>query len=345
MFKRLRIFFAVCCIVSFLSCSVKSNSASETGGGDFPEIELSFSSSVSPAEANAKGLEMLKNHLAEQTGNKVKLTLHLQSSLYKQEQEVPAILKGNLSMCFSEAPWLVDYMPDLAMYGSGYLFASLDHWKKFYASELALQMFENVAQTIGVRPLGTVYLGARLINLTIDKKVLSRADLKNIKLRMPSTDAWLFLGEALGSNPVPLPYADLYLAMQTKTVDGQDNPIPSLKNASFYEVTKSATLTNHVFGTNWVIINEKMWQGWSSKLRQVMLDGVNKAALWINETNEQGEKSLIPELESHGMKIYQLSSAEISKYRQEVLDYYFAHKEVVGGWDMEMHRKIQDLNK
>lgn len=206
-------------------------------------------------------------------------------------------------------------------------------------------MFESVAKSIGVRPLGTVYLGTRPINLNTDRRILSRADMKNVKLRMPSTDAWLFLGEALGANTVPVPYADLYLALQTGTVDGQDNPLPAIKNRSFYEVTKSVTLTNHVFGTNWVMISEKLWQGLSPEMKQIVQEGVDQMTEWVNATNEQQEKDLIAELSDKGLVIYQPTPDELANYRKEVLDYYNAHKEVVGGWDMGMHARIQALNE
>lgn len=321
----------------FVSCAALAE------GTEFPKMDLRFSTSGSPTEAPVQGMEKMAEYVKEKTNGQVTITIYAQSSLFTQEQEIPAIMKGNLDMCFSEAPWLVDYMPELAMYGSGYLFESYDHWNKFYSGELGQEMFEKVAQTIGVRPIGTVYLGARLINLTTDKEVLSRADLKNVKLRMPNSDAWLFLGEALGANPIPVGYADLYLALQTGTVDGQDNPLPALKNKSFFEVTKSATLTNHVIGTNWIMIGEKLWQGMSPELQQIMLEGFDIATSYANETNLALEAELVTWLEEQGMKIYQPTPEQLANFRQEVIDYYFAHEEVVGAWDMEMYQRIQDL--
>ena len=310
---------------------------------EFPKMELRFSTSTSPSEASYEGIMKMKEYVEEKTGGQVTIEIYAQSSLFTQEQEIPAIMKGNLEMCFSEAPWLVDYMPELAMYGSAYLFESFDHWDKFYSGELGQEMFENVAETLKVRPMGAVYLGARLINLTEDKEVLSREDLKGVKLRMPSTDAWLFLGEALGANPVPVGYADLYLALQTGTVDGQDNPLPALKNMSFYEVTKSATLSNHVIGTNWIMLSEELWQSMSDELKQIISDGVKIAEDHINQTNLSLEAELIPWLEEQGMSIYQPTPEALETLRKEVVDYYFAHEEVVGDWDMDMYQRIQDL--
>lgn len=312
---------------------------------EFPKMELSFSTSGSPTEAPFQGIEKMKEYVEEKTNGQVTINIYGQSSLFTQEQEIPAIMKGNLDMCFSEAPWLVDYMPELAMYGSAYLFESFDHWSKFYNGELGQEMFEHVAETIGVRPLGTVYLGARLINLTQDKEILSRDDLKSVKLRMPSTDAWLFLGEALGANPVPVGYADLYLALQTGTVDGQDNPLPALKNMSFYEVTKSATRTNHVMGTNWIMIGEKLWQSMSDELKEIMKEGIRIAETYTNETNLALEAELVDWLREQGFSVYEPTPEQLETFRTEVTDYYFAHEEVVGGWDMDMYQRIQELAK
>ena len=106
-----------------------------------------------------------------------------------------------------------------------------------------------------------MYLGRRQLNLRTDKKIMTPADLAGVKLRMPGTDAWQFLGKALGANPVPMAFTEVYTALQTGAIDGQDNPLPTDKDSKFYEVTKQIVLTSHLVDLNYLAISKKVWDG------------------------------------------------------------------------------------
>ena len=101
---------------------------------------------------------------------------------------------------------------------------------------------------LGIQVITPVYFGSRNVNLKPDKKIKTPADMAGIKLRMPPGEFWQFLGESLGANPTPVAYAELYTALQTGTVDGQDNPLVASKLMKFDEVTTQFVLTRHVIG-------------------------------------------------------------------------------------------------
>ena len=94
--------------------------------------------------------------------------------------------------------------------------------------------------------LSPIYLGTRQVNLREVRNVKTPADLKGVKLRMPGSKEWLFLGEALGATATPLAFGEVYLGLKTGTIDGQDNPLPTVRAAKFYEVTKQLVLTSHL---------------------------------------------------------------------------------------------------
>ena len=101
---------------------------------------------------------------------------------------------------------------------------------------------------LGIHILGPTYFGTRQVGLRIDKEIKTPADMAGIKLRMPGGDAWQFLGTALGANPTPMAYAEVYTGLQTGAIDGQDNPLPNVENMKFYEVMKQIVLTSHLVG-------------------------------------------------------------------------------------------------
>ena len=93
-----------------------------------------------------------------------------------------------------------------------------------------------------------------------------RADLEDIKMRFPNSPSGLFWGEALGANPIPMSYSDVYLGLQTGAVNGQDNAVGKIRSESFYEVTESVTITGHVVSGNPVFISEELYQSMSSRI-------------------------------------------------------------------------------
>ena len=97
------------------------------------------------------------------------------------------------------------------------------------------------------------------VNLKPNKKINTPADLAGIKLRMPPGEFWQFLGESLGANPTPVAYAELYTALQSGAVDGQDNPLVAGRSMKFYEVTSQFILTNHVLGYDMLAVSKKAW--------------------------------------------------------------------------------------
>src|SRR5690606_39448904 len=112
---------------------------------------------------------------------------------------------------------------------------------------------------LGLHILGPTYFGARQVGLINDKKIETPADMAGIKLRMPGGDAWQFLGTAIGANPTPMAYAEVYTGLQTGAIDGQDNPLPNVENMKFYEVMDQIVLTSHLVGYDLLVISGDAW--------------------------------------------------------------------------------------
>ncbi|MDR1901271.1 MAG: TRAP transporter substrate-binding protein DctP [Treponema sp.] len=162
----------------------------------------------------------------------------------------------------------------ISMFAAGYMFQTYEHMTKVMNGPIGQEVFDRVVKEQGVRPLGSEYLGTRQINMVEDKPIRTPADLRGVNIRMPNSDAWIFLGKALGANPTPISFTELYMALQTKTVDGQDNPLPTNKNAKFYEVTKSVSITNHIIDSVWPTINEAKWQSLTQQQKDWVMEGV-----------------------------------------------------------------------
>ena len=111
---------------------------------------------------------------------------------------------------------------------------------------------------------------------------MTPADMSGIKLRMPGGESWQFLGKAIGANPVPIAYPEVYTALQTGVIDGQDNPLPNDKAMKFYEVTDQIVLTGHNVGFGMLIMSADRFDSLSEEQQQTLRDAAEKAFTWSN---------------------------------------------------------------
>lgn len=304
-------------------------------------VELVYTMTAVPTDAHAGAMRVFKEVVERVSAGNIKVKTYDSASLFKQEQEVSAVKSGQADITATAAPWLTDGSPWISMFTAGYIFKSYDHMTKVLNGEIGKTAFERVAKEQGIRPLGAQYLGTRQLNMVKDVWIKTPDDLKGVKLRMPNSDSWLFLGRALGANPTPISFSELYMALQTKTVDGQDNPLPSTKNAKFFEVTKSITLTNHIVDSVWPAINEKKWQSLSDEQKGWVMEGVKAGIKYCDDTNLKAEAELVDFFKKAGLSVYK---ADVDAFSTHVQAEYL-NSQYAKTWDMDLFKKIQDAAK
>jgi tripartite ATP-independent transporter DctP family solute receptor len=264
---------------------------------------------------------------------------HWNASLFKQGTELEAIARGNLDMSITSAQELAAIFPEWSIFTAGYLHRDAEHQKKVFAAEFMEPLKQKVEDELGVKLLSVMYLGRRHINLRSDKEITTPADMEGIKLRMPGTDAWQFLGSALGANPVPMAFTEVYTALQTGAIDGQDNPLPTNKDSKFYEVTKQIVLTSHLVDLNYLALSKKVWDGLTPEQQEI----VRKAANDASESARQKQLALEDELaqffKEQGLKVYE---PDLEAFRAHVQKAYL-ESEFAKDWPEGMVEKVNAI--
>jgi TRAP-type transport system periplasmic protein len=181
------------------------------------------------------------------------------NTLFKQGTELVALQRDNLDLCNLAPADISKQIPAWSLMTAAFLFRDADHMKKTFKSEVGQEFIKLAKDKLGIQIITPVYFGSRSVNLKPDKQIKTPADMAGIKLRMPPGEFWQFLGESLGANPTPVAYAELYTALQTGTVDGQDNPVVASKLMKFDEVTTQFVLTKHVIAYDVMSIRSKIW--------------------------------------------------------------------------------------
>ena len=239
------------------------------------------------------------------------------NTLFKQGTELVALQRGNLELCNLAPADISKQIPAWSLMTSAYLFRDYGHLKKTFASDVGKEFIAMARDQLGIEVIRPVYFGARQLNLKPAKKISTPADLAGIKLRMPPGEFWQFLGESLGANPTPIAYAELYTALQSGAVDGQDNPLVSGRTMKFYEVTSQFVLTSHVIGYDVLSMSKKIWDGLGPATQAKLRDEADKTFDANAAKYDAQEQEAIEFFKKEGKQVYAPDVAAFRDFAQK----------------------------
>ena len=239
------------------------------------------------------------------------------NTLFKQGTELVALQRGNLEMCNLAPQDISKQVPAWSLMTSAYLFRDVDHLKKTFKSDVGRDFIKMARDQLQIEVITPVYFGSRHVNLKPDKQIRTPADLAGIKLRMPPGEFWQFLGESIGVNPTPVAFAEVYTALQTGAIDGQDNPLVLSKLMKFDEVTTQFVLTSHVVGYDVMAVASKVWDAMKPDQQARFRAAAEKAIDDYTVKFEGQEKDVITYLKGEGKKVYTPDVAAFRTYAQK----------------------------
>lgn len=308
-----------------------------------PKIDLIFTANASSADWHGKAMTVFAEEVEKLSGGSVTCSVFADSTLFSSENEWDAInmgqAAGGADIAWISFPTLAT-QPNLAwceMIGTAYFWNNYDHMIEAMTGEAGQEVFDRIAAETNVLPLDVIYLGSRIIN-TRSKQINSYADMDGLLLRMPGSEAWQNLGRALGAEPTPLAFSELYTALQTGAVEGQDNPLPSCWNAAFYEVAKYFAITNHVVDSLMPCVNQDTWATLTDGQKEAVKAAM-RVACEYNDTNRlEQEAGIIADLEGAGCTI---TYPDIAEFKAAATEWYNARPEITANWDMDLYAKLQ----
>jgi TRAP-type transport system periplasmic protein len=283
------------------------------------KIPLRISTPAVPDDWHAKMWTVFKDSLEKSAPGEFDVQINLNASLFKQGTEPAAMARGSLELSSISAFDIAKLVPEFSIFTAGYIVRDPDHQQKVFTGPIGAELFKLVSEKMEVTPLATIYLGTRQVNLREARNVKTPADLKGVKLRMPGSKEWLFLGEALGATATPLAFGEVYLGLKTGTIDGQDNPLPTVRAAKFYEVTKQLVLTNHLVDGIFIAISNKTYNALNAAQKQKVQAAALAASAFNNENRIKEEAQLVDYFKQQGM---QVSTPDAEAFRKAVQTTY-----------------------
>ena len=274
---------------------------------------LAFAATASAAPKELKwGSVHTEDHLATQMMMKaideinanaegIHVTGFPNSVLGGSQDLVEGVQEGIVDIITEGPAQFAAWIPKAAQVEAPYLWKDVDHMLKALNGEYKDKLNE-LFDTIDVKILGTFYYGTR--QLTVNKEVHTLEDRKGMKIRVPQADLYVKMIESWNAAATPMALNELYLALQTGTVDGQENPLTTYEAQKFYETNaKYIILTNHIICPNMIFMNGDVWNSLSEHDQEVVSTAIANAIEWQGQQQLEAEAKLADELTAKGCTV------------------------------------------
>ena len=207
------------------------------------------------------------------------------------------------------------WIPSISVTEAPFIWKNPAHLINALNGPLLEKYNEQLIKARGMRILGAVYYGTRHLT-TSNREVKTVEDAKGLKVRVPENDVFKAMAESWGAKPTPMNFNELYLALKTGTVDGQENPLPTIKSGKFHEVQKYIILTGHIMTPRLVVVNDAFWQKISATDRKIVEDVLKTHMAWADAEIQKQEVTLLDEFKAAGVTIVQ---PDVEAFRKATL--------------------------
>lgn len=265
-----------------------------------------------------RGWQVFEAYVESASGGDIEVEIAPAGQLGSMTDALEQAKIGAIQMAHGDEQVMSTFYKPMMVLATPYLFNNDQEGMDFIYSAYFSEVREKMASESGLRLLSAASYGFR--NFTNNVRVVkSAADMSGIRMRVPPSPMSLEMVKAMGGSPTPVPWEELYGAMQSGVVDGQENPIGVALDYSFYQVQKYMTLDNHQLGLNTMMINEAFFQSLTPELREIVVTGAKMgAATEYGERNYQARVIAVAKLRELGMEVYAPTPEEAATFRDAV---------------------------
>lgn len=261
----------------------------------------------------AAGSTVFKHMVENETGGAVNVNLYPAGQLGGEREVAEAVKLGSVQVGMLSGPFS-GFCREAQVFDIPYLFPSLLVAYRTLEGPFGKELAEECLKKTGMRILTYAQVGFR--NFTNSARVIKTpADLKGLKFRVMENPVYVNLVRSMGAAPTPIPWPETYTALQQKVVDGQENPISSIKFAKLYEVQKYLTMDGHTFGVSFMLINEKFFQSLPKEFQAILKNAALTSAVSENGIDNLDNSIGLQFLKDKGMEVYVPTAAQKAQFR------------------------------
>jgi len=265
------------------------------------QTKFRFAHTIGLGDAQTLATEEFAKKVAQKTNNAIQIELFPAGQLGNDPKVIEGVKLGTIDMGMTGNPFFTSFSPELNVFDLPYLFRDFDHVYKVLDGPIGAEMRRHLEKH-GFKALGGLEIGFR--NVTNNKRpVKVPDDLKGLKIRTTPNPAHLQAFRLMGANPVPMPFTEVYLALKTGTVDGQENPIAHIYASKFHEVQKYMSLTYHAYTSNVVVMNLRKYQELKPEHQKALQEALQEATAWERALNRKMDVEALAKMKAAGVQI------------------------------------------
>src|SRR6188472_779010 len=249
--------------------------------------------------------------IKKRTNGKYEIGVFPASQLGNENQINEGLGLGTVDMIYTGTSFAGSIHKPLAISGAPFMLRDFDHWKAYRDGKLFRDIAKGYEDKTKHKVIALTYYGERMV--TANKEIKKPEDMKGMKLRVPPAPLYLMLAKSVGANATPIAFAEVYLALQQKTVDGQENPLPTIMAKKFYEVQTHVILSGHITESLLSIVGTHVWSKLSDADKKVFEEVLIEAAAKSSDQIRESEQKLADELRRLGKTVVEVDREAFRK--------------------------------
>jgi tripartite ATP-independent transporter DctP family solute receptor len=300
--------------------------------GGHAQTTLKFADTLAASDTHNDAARKMAELLKERTGGKLAMTVHTAGELGNDNAILEGVRLGTIDIATTGNPFFTSFAPKLNVMDLPYLFRDADHAHKVMDGPIGQELLKDLEKN-RMKGLAFWEIGFRQVT-TSNRTVRTPDDLKGLKIRTTPNPAHVEAFKLLGANPVPMPFTELYMALQTGAVDGQENPINNIYANRMFEVQKHVSLTRHAYTASIVAMNLAKFNALPADQQKAVLDAAHDAAVFQRGLNEKQEAENLGKIKAAGVEVVDkidteafrkvvaapVAKAYADKFGREILD-------------------------
>lgn len=303
---------AVAVVVSATGCQRSNSSGGASAGTSAAEEDVSGTYTIRIACENSEtypatlGLNVMKEYIERQTDGNVEVNIYAGGQLGGEEETLEQVAQGSLEMAVASFAPVVSYDSDFEVMDIPFVYGTYEEAWMVLDSHVGTELLDSLKE-YGM--IGMAYMENGFRQITSNAAAVESVDnLKGLKIRTMQNNNHMKCFSALGANPTPVAFSELYMALSQNTVDAQENPIANVTDKKLYEVQKYLSLTNHIYDAMPLVCNLDFFESLPGKYQGIVKTGAILGMEYSRFCNEERESLILEELEGHGMQINELSA-------------------------------------
>lgn len=281
---------------------------------------IRFGYGLNEQSNQGRAAKVFADEVAKLSGGKMKVRAIGAAALGPDNQMQQALIGGAQEMMVGSTATLVGISKEMAIWDTPFLISNTKEADALLDGPIGDKVRAKL-QDKGL--VGLAYWENGFRNLTNSKRAITKMeDMNGIKLRVMQNNVFLSSFQTLGANAIPMAFSELFSALETKTVDGQENPFNTILSSKFYEVQKYMTVTNHVYSPWIVTVSKKYWDGLSKDEQKVLSDAAKVSRDFERKDTRAEAAKAMADLKAKGMEINELSPAESARMRDKLTKVY-----------------------